>query len=163
MTRRRIQTQTNPLSRPIGLLSLGLFLSACGGGGNGTIGSGNQFPQAGPSAIVNGTSLAFAKSHWKSTNCSVQVELSSDYGFYSVVVAKTGTTTSITGHWATGPDANSLTTDISSGLAGSLWVSTLKTITGSTVSQTFTANVTVQPNTQALGNCIFVLVQGPLS
>lgn len=145
------------------LLGIGLFLSACGGGGNGTIGGGNQSQQSGPGAVVNGASLATAKSHWRGTNCGIQVELSSDYGFDSVVVDTSGKTSAGNGHWAVGPDAKSLTTDLGSGLVGFLWVSSLRTITGSTASQGFTANVVVGPNSQTLVGCNFMLVQGGLT
>ena len=163
MTRRRFETQMIPLRRSAGLIGLGLLLFACGCGGSGTIGGDNQAPQTGPNAISNGSGLASAKSHWRSTNCTVQVELTSDHGFYSVVVDRSGKTSSGGGLWAAGPDANSLTTDLGSGLGGFLWVSALRTITGSTASQAFTANVIVQPNSQTLSNCAFVLVQGSVS
>lgn len=162
MMSRRYETQSICLLCFAGLIAIGLLVSACGGG-SGTIGGGSHPLQTGPTAIFNGASLSSAKSHWKATNCSVQVELTSDSGFYSVVVDKTGKTSSGGGHWLTGPDANSLTTDLSSGLGGFLWVSSLRTITGSTATQAFTANVLVQPNTQVLSGCTFVLLQGPLS
>ena len=161
MTRLRCKTQTIRVLYSAGLIGIGLFLSAFGGG-SGTIGGGNSALQTGPAAIFNGASLPSAKSHWRATNCTVQVELTSDSGFYSVVVDKAGKTSSGGGHWVTGPDATSLTTDLGSGLGGFLWVSSLRTIAGSTSSQAFTANVIVQPNTQILSGCTFVLVQGPL-
>jgi len=162
MIRNHYEIRMIPWSRSAGLIGLGLLLSAFGCGGSGAIGGGNQAPQTGPTAILNGDSLSFATSHWRSTNCSVQVELTGDYGFRSVVVDRTGTTSSAVGRWAPTPDGNSLTTNLGSGLQGFLWVSELITITGSTGSEAFTTNVIVQPNTQTLIDCAFVLVQGAL-
>jgi len=87
---RRHKTQTTRVFSSVGLIGIGLLLSACGGG-TGTLGGGHPL-QTGPTAIFNGASLSSAKSHWRATNCSVQVELTSDSGFYSVVVDKTGKT-----------------------------------------------------------------------
>lgn len=146
------------------LLGLGIFLFACGGGGHGTIGS--QSPQAGPNAILNGATLASATSHWTAAKCGVQVELTSDFGFYSVVVNSSGTTSSGPEKWALGPDSSSVTVGPGDGgLGGFFWVSALKTITGSSTAQTFSANVSVETGStvQSLGSCTFVLVQGKLS
>ncbi len=166
MTRLRFEPHKTQL-RSAGLLGLGLFLFACGGGGSGKIGSsgGNQSPPAGPNAILNGAALASATSHWTSAKCGVQVELTSDNGFYSVVVDSSGKTSSGTEKWAVGPDPNSVTVGPGNGLGGFFWVSALKTITGSTTSQTFSANVSVETGStiQSLGVCTFVLVQAKLS
>jgi hypothetical protein len=150
--------------RFVGLVGLGLFLCACGGGGHGTIGSGSkQPPQTGPNAILNGPALATAASHWTSAKCNVQVELTSDSGFYSIVVDAGGKTSSGPEKWAIGPDSSSVIVGPGSGLGGFFWVSELRSIAGSSSSQIFTANVIVQPNTQILGSCPFALVQGKLS
>jgi hypothetical protein len=167
MTRPRFEPHKTHL-RSIGLLGLGLFLFACGGGGSGKIGSGtgsNQSPQTGPNAILNGVALASATSHWTSAKCNVQVELTSDYGFYSVVVNSSGTRSSSPEKWAVGPDPNSVMVGPGDTLVGFFWVSALKTITGSTTAQTFSANVSVETGdtAQSLGSCTFVLVQGKLS
>lgn len=166
MTHLRFETHKTHL-RSIGLLGFGLFLFACGGGGKGTIGSasGSQPPQTGPNAILNGAALSSATSHWSSARCGVQVELTSDYGFYSVVVDSSGKTSSSPEKWAVGPDPNSVMVGPGDTLGGFFWVSALKTITGSTTAQTFSANVSVETGStsQSLGICTFVLVQGKLS
>lgn len=144
-----------------GLLGLGLCLSGCGGGSM----SGPPPLQAGPNAIWNGAALAAASSHWASTQCRVQVEVTSDFGFWSVVVDNSGTTYSASGKWAVGPDSNSLTTNLGTGLVGFYWVSALKNIAGSTSSQAFTADVIVETGStpQNLGTCTFVLTQKGLT
>src|ERR1035437_6143663 len=123
--------------RLAGLLGLGLFLSACGGGGNVGIGSGTggDTLQTGPNAILNGATLATGTSHWASTQCHVQVQLTSDHGFWSIVVDNTGKTSSGNFLWAVGPNPNSVTVKGGSGLGGFLWVAALGNITGSTSSQ----------------------------
>jgi len=147
------------LLRFVGLLALGL--SGCGGyGGN----NNTPPPATGPNAITNGDTLAVATSHWVSAQCNVQVELTSDYGFYSIVVDNSGTKSSGSFTWAIGPDATSVTVGPGSGLGGFFWVSALKDITGSTASQMFSASVTVetQSTPQSLGSCTFTLMQGNL-
>jgi hypothetical protein len=114
------------LLRFAGLLGLGLFLSACGGGYGGS----NPTPPTGPSAILNGATLATATSHWVSAQCNVQVELTSDYGFWSIVVDTSGTKSSGSQTWAVGPDPNSVTVGPGSGLGRFFWVSALRNITG---------------------------------
>jgi len=163
MTRVRFEREKNTWLRSGAILGLGLFLFACGGGGSGTIG-GNQTPQNGPKAIVNGATLAAAANHWVAARCNVQVELTSDYGFYSVVVDSAGNRSAGTETWAVGPDPNSVEVGPGNGLRGFFWVSALKTITGSTGSQSFTANVSVETGSTAqnLGTCSFVLAQGKL-
>ena len=122
-------------------------------------------PQSGPDAILNGASIATATSHWVSTHCGVQAELTSDYGFYSVVVDSAGTTSFSTETWAVGSNANSITVGPGNGLVGFFWISALGNITGSTSSQAFTASVTVQTGDtqQGLGNCTFALAAKGLS
>jgi hypothetical protein len=159
----RSGTRKIPLLSPVALLWLGLVLSACGGGSGG---KNMVVPQTGPDAILNGAALATATSHWVSTNCSVQAELTSNSGFYSVVVDSAGTTSSGPETWAVGPNANSVTVGPGlGGLVGFFWISALDNITGSTTSQAFTATVVVQTGStsQTLGNCSFVLKQGGLS
>lgn len=157
---RRFRAHPMRLLGFIGLLGLG-FLSGCGGYGTS---SNTPPPATGPDAILNGGTLATATSHWVSTQCNVQVELTSDYGFWSIVVDNSGTKSSGSFTWAIGPDPNSVTVGPGSGLAGFFWVSALKDITGSTVSQTFSASVTVesQSTPQSLGSCTFALTQGNL-
>lgn len=149
----------------LALIWLGLVLSACGGSSSlGTVN--NPVPQTGPNAILNGTALALATSHWVSTDCSVQAELTSNYGFYSVVVDTAGTTSSGPEVWAVGSNPNSITVGPGlGGLVGFFWISALDNITGSTSSQAFTATVVVQTGStsQTLGTCAFVLKQGGLS
>jgi hypothetical protein len=143
------------------LLAVGLFLSACGGGYGGS----NPTSPTGPNAVLNGSTLATATSHWVSSACKVQVELTSDYGFWSIVVDTSGTTSSGSETWAVGPDPNSVTVGPGSGVAGFFWVSALTNITGSTSSQTFKAGVTVDDSSnthQNLGTCTFALQQGKL-
>jgi len=164
----QLQKQERPFMirlRFAGLLGLGLFLSACGGGGNGGIGSGTigNTQQTGPNAILNGATGATSTSHWASTQCRVQVQLTGDHGFWTIVLDNTGRTSSGNFSWSVGPNPNSVTVNGGSGLAGFLWVAGLGNVTGSTSSQRFTAGVTVQPNSQYLGSCTFVLVQGKLS
>jgi hypothetical protein len=89
----------------IALLAVGLFLSACGGGYGGS----NPTSPTGPNAVLNGGTLATATSHWVSSQCKVQVELTTDYGFWSIVVDTSGTTSSGSETWAVGPDPNSVT------------------------------------------------------
>lgn len=158
MTRLRFETLKTYLSRSAGLLGLGLFLSACGGSPGGS----NPLPTAaGPNAILNGATLATATSHWVSAKCGVQVELSSDNGFYSIVLDNSGKASSGPEKWAIGPDSDSVTVGPGTGLGGFYWVSALKNITGSTSSQTFTANVTVETGStnQSLGSCTFASAQ----
>jgi len=160
LTHRHFWFGTMRLLSFAGLLGLGLFLSACGGG----YGGGNTPPATGPTAILNGATLATAATHWVSAQCNVQVELTTDYGFWSIVVDSSGTKSSGSETWAVGPDPNSVTVGPGSGQAGFFWVSALKNITGSTASQIFTASVTVetQSTPQSLGSCSFALVQGNL-
>jgi len=165
IARGALMTRSGPSARifscspSAGLLGLGLFLSACGGGGTAP-------PlQQGPDAVLNGSTLAAAASHWVSTQCNVQVELTSDFGFWSVVTNSAGTTTSGSETWAAVPDSNSLTAGPGfGGETGAFWVSGLGNITGSTSSQTFTATVTVETGSthQNLGSCTFALTQHTL-
>jgi hypothetical protein len=163
----RLETGKVTLPCYIALIWASLVLSACGGGsGNATGGGGNTMvPQAGPNAVLNGASLATATSHWVSTDCSVQAELTGDHGFYSVVVDSRGTTSSGPEAWTVGSNANSVTVGPGvGGLAGFFWISALDNITGSTSSETFTAGVVVQTGStgQSLGTCAFVLKGGAL-
>ena len=105
-----------------GLLGLGLFLSACGGGGNGGIGSGTigNTQQTGPNAILNGATGATSTSHWASTQCRVQVQLTGDHGFWTIVLDNTGRTSSGNFSWSVGPNPNSVTVNGRSDLAGFL-------------------------------------------
>lgn len=149
-----------PLLRAAVLLGLGLFLSSCGGGSD----QSNVTPTAGPDAILNGGTLATATSHWVASGCAVQVELTSDYGFYSIVTSTSGTTTAESETWAVGPDANSVTVGPGTSQKGAFSVSNLGEIARST-STTFTANVTVVSlgTHQSLGTCTFTLTQQNLS
>jgi hypothetical protein len=150
--------------RSAALFTLALTLAGCGGGSGASIAT----PQTGVNAILNGATLATATSHWASTACRVQVELTSDNGFWSVVVDSSGTTTSAQETWTTaaGSDGTTVTIGPGLGLATASWVSYLTGISGSTSSQTFTANVTVRDGTSAtypLGSCTFALIQKGLS
>lgn len=64
------RSRGNSLMRGAGLLALGSFLSACGGGSKSS-----PAPVVGPNAILNGSSLATATTHWVATACAVQVDL----------------------------------------------------------------------------------------
>ena len=157
LTRLRSWALTMLLLR-FAVFAVGLFLSACGGGYGGS----NPTSPTGPNAVLNGSTLATATSHWASSQCKVQVELTGDYGFWSIVVDSSGTTSSGSETWAVGPDANSVTVGPGSGF---FWVSALTNITGSTSSQTFNAGVTVDDSSnthQNLGTCSFALQQGKL-
>jgi hypothetical protein len=149
-------------SGPAGLLGLSLFLTACGGGGSSMIA-----PQAGPEAVLNGASLTTATSHWVSTRCEVEAELTKDKGFLSVVTDTAGTTTYASETWTTAAsNANSVTVGPGlGGEGGAFWITSLGNINGSTSSQAFTANVNVQTqdNPQNLGSCTFTLTQKGLS
>jgi hypothetical protein len=144
------------------MLTFALFIAGCGS--NSSSGSPPP-PTTGPDAILNGSSLSSATNHWVSTSCNIQVELTSDKGFWSIVVDTSGTKSSASEMWAVGPDANSVTVGPGSGVAGFFWVSALTNMAGSTSSQSFTAGVTVDDSTnthQNLGNCRFTLQQGSL-
>jgi len=121
-------------------------------------------PTSGPEAVLNGSTIATATSHWVSTQCRVQVELTSDYGFFSVVVNSAGTTSSGSFIWTPGSQPNSVSVNGSSGLKGFSWVSELLNISGSTSSNAFTADAVVESNAtpQSLGTCTFALAQGTL-
>lgn len=152
--------------RLVSTLVLGMLLSSCGGSsGSSNTGGNNSSAQAGPSAVLNGASLASATTHWVSAQCHVQAELTSDSGFWSVVVDTSGTTSSGSETWTIGPDKNSITVGPGSGLKGFFWISALGEISGSTSSKVFTANVVVETssNVQNLGSCTFTLAQGALS
>jgi hypothetical protein len=157
---------TGHIYRTAALLALASFLTACGGSSSSSTGiSTGPTQQNGPNAVVNGASLAAATSHWVSNSCHVQVELTTDNGFYSVVVDNLGHTSSGPEKWAIGANANSITIGPgNSGLGGFFWVSALGNIAGSTTSQSFTANVSVTTNTtsQNLGICTFALAQKSL-
>ena len=143
---------------PALLLGLSLSLSACGGGNM-------TQPQVGPQAILNGNSLKTATSHWSSTKCRSQIELTSDFGFWSVVVNNAGDTYQGVGLWTASVDGDGLTDNLGGGLSGYSWVSALKSIQGSTASQSFTATVITEVNDtpQNLGTCTFTLVSKGLS
>ena len=149
------------------MLAVGSLLSACGGGGNGSTGSiGGNKAQTGPYGILNGTSLTSATSHWVSTTCHVQVELTSDKGAYTIVVDRTGRTSAGTATWTIVSDPTSVgIISGGGGLGGFYWVSGLTQITGSVASQSFTAGVSVTTNStsQSLGTCTFALTPGNLN
>jgi hypothetical protein len=151
----RLDTDTSSLLCAAALLGLAL-LSSCGGGSDQT----NAAPTAGPEAILNGATLAGATSHWVSSGCAVQVELTSDYGFYSMVTSTSGTTTAASETWAVGPDSDSVTVGPAPSLKGAFSVSNLGEITRLT-STTFSATVTVVSvaTHQSLGSCTFTLAQ----
>ena len=147
-------------SRFAGLLGLCLFLSACGGGGSTTV------TPVGAKAVLNGPTLATATSHWVASDCKVQAELTSDYGFLSVVTDTAGGTTTASLTWAAGSSSTSVTVGPSiGGQSGVFWITALSGINGSIASQTFTANVTVETGStpQSLGSCTFTLTQKGLS
>lgn len=144
------------------LLTSGLLLAACGSynGNSTTTGS------SGPTAILNGATLATANTHWVSQACNVQVELTADGGFWSIVADISGTTTSMNNTWTIGSTPNNITIGPGSGEASFTWVSSLTNISGSTSSKSFSAGVTtlsgsdIQSN---LGSCEFTLSNGGLS
>jgi len=143
------------------LIALGTFLTSCGAY---NAGNPNPNPATGPDAVINGANLATATTHWVSSDCNVQVELTSDSGFWSIVVDTSGTKSSGSETWAVGPDTDSITIGPGSGLVGFFWVSALTKITGSTTSKAFTADayVTTQSTQQNLGICNFTLANGTL-
>lgn len=114
---------------------------------------------AGPALISNGPTLASAGSRWVSTECRVQVELTSDHGFWSIV-DDGGSRSSVTGEWAPGHDSKTIIAHPGSD-PGRLWVSVIRKIDGSTSARTFTAHITVetQSTTKELGSCTFALMQ----
>ena len=143
------------------LLGLGLFLSVCGGGS----GSSTPLPTTGPDAILNGATLSAATNHWVSTQCRSQVELNGDHTFFSIYVDKSGRMSSGSEKWSVGNDSNSVTVGPGDGgLGGFYWVSSLREISGSTSSKTFTADVSVETGStnQTLGSCTFSLMQNGL-
>jgi hypothetical protein len=140
------------------LLGLGGLLSACGGG--------SMPPQpTGVNAILNGSTLAKATSHWVSKSCAIQAELTSDHGFLSVVTNTSGDTTTASLTWTPSVSQNSVTVSSLGGEGGTFWITSMSGIGGSVASQQFTAAVTVetQDTPQNLGNCTFSLTQGGLS
>lgn len=150
-------TRRIPLLPATGLLALGLLLSSCGGGGSGAMGS-----QSGPYAVSNGATAGAATTHWTAPECGLQIALTNDYGFYSIVVDTSGHTSSGPETWALGTNANSITVGPGvGGLGGFFWVSALGNIAGSTASQSFSASVTVETGSthQSLGTCTFTLAK----
>ena len=138
----------------VGLLLVTPMMTGCGN-------SGQKLTQ-GPNAVLNGGSIASATSHWVAQACGVQVEITSDGGFYSVVTDTSNTTWSGVGTW-TASGANGLVTS-GFGAEGFFWVAELANISGSTSSGAFAAVTTVDGTgtQQTLGNCMFALQQGAI-
>ena len=123
-------------------------------------------PPPSSQGILNGATHAAATSHWVATSCGVQVELTADGNAWTVVVDTSGTTSSGAEKWTSGTSANSINIGPGSGQGGFFWVSALTNIKGTTVSEAFSADVTVGDGTnthQDLGTCSFTLQTGPLS
>jgi hypothetical protein len=116
-----------------------------------------------PTAISNGSTLASADSRWVSTDCRVQVELTADHGFWSVV-DDAGKRFSGRGRWAANDDPHTVIARPGSDVEA-LSVSAITKIDGSTSAQTFTAHVTLNgPSaTKELGSCAFALVRHGLA
>ena len=130
------------------VLGLGSLMLACGNA-NGTRNS------VGPTAILNGSALSSASSHWMSQNCAVQVELTSDGAFISAVTDQSGTTTNSEGTWAPSGSSGATAT------GQSVWVDSLTNIAGSTSAKSFSAGVSVDEGfQQSLGTCSFTLQSG---
>lgn len=140
------------LLKYLAVLTLVISMIACGGGNSPNTNT------LGPTAIINGSSLANAGSHWVSTGCAVKVELTSDGGFISAVTDTSGSTTMTSGTWtAIGSDGAATT-------GSSAWVDGLTNISGSTSSLAFSARVGVYDGYQQnLGTCNFGLQSGGLT
>ncbi len=150
------------IMRASGVIALCSLLSACGGG------SFNQQNNVGPTAILNGGTLSTASSHWVGQNCSIQVELTADGGFWFWGRNISGITVSGAGTWSVDPtdSASALMPNEMSGLEGTFWATQLKSIQGSTASRSFTADVIVALNAgggnQQLNSCVFGLQSGAM-
>src|SRR5438477_3748380 len=156
MQRRPRLTKTKMKSRVLiavmGVGALTALATCCGGGSHS-----QQGPTAGPTAILNGSTLATVNSHWVAQNCGVKVELAANGEFRSAVTDTSGTTHSSSGTW-TASGTNSADTGGSFG-----WVNRLTNISGSTSSQTFSAGVDVYLNyQQSLGTFTITLQPGGL-
>src|SRR5580692_7459638 len=132
-------------------LTLTVVVTACGSG------SGNKVQNTiGPTAILNGASLAAATSHWGSGPCSVKVELTADGGFISAVTDMSGITYTTSGTWTA-----SGTSDATSNTP----VNQLTGISGSTASQSFSATQVgvFLSYQQSTGPCGFALQDGVIA
>lgn len=137
-------------------------MAGCGGGSNG---NNNGKSGIGPTAVVNGGTLASATSHWVAQNCALQVEIAQDHGFISVVTDTSGTTTSETLTWTLFANTG-LTTAGGGGAQGFFWITSMTGMTGSTASGHFSSTVTVMDSSgtsQTLGPCAFSLEPGRLT
>jgi hypothetical protein len=140
---------------------LKLLLTACGGGRSGS----NSQVSIGPDGILNGSTLASASSHRVSQQCHVQVALTADGGFWSIVIDAGGTTTSMGDTWTVGPSSQSLTAGPGGGASGFTWVSAMTNISGSISSQRFSVGLNTNNGSdvpKSLGTCSFALQQGGL-
>jgi hypothetical protein len=115
-------------------LALGAsFMLGCGGG--------TMQPQntVGPAAILNGSTFAAVNTHWESATCGVQIELSGDGNFRSLVGDISGDKFGSNGTWT----ASGTSSAVMSG-TGIAWVSALTDINGATASGKFNSGVSVQ-------------------
>ena len=144
-----------------GLLALAvvLTLSACRDSGD----KSNPSSAAVLDLISNGSTLPLAESRWVSTECRLEVELTRDHGFWSIV-DDSGKRSSIRGRWTEGKDPHSVT--IAPGPdVGGFWVSAISKIDGSISARTFTAQIAIKTRstTKDLGSCTFALMQHGLA
>ena len=112
----------------------------------------------GPSAILNGGTLATANSYWAASNCAAKVELTADGGAITSVKDTSGTTYTNQGTWAAlGSNGAEMT-------GTTVWIDQLTSISGSTSSGTFAGGVEVEDNglQVSLGNCKFAVQSGQI-
>ncbi|HTS34395.1 MAG TPA: hypothetical protein VMH04_01920 [Candidatus Solibacter sp.] len=140
---------------PALLIALSSLVVACGGGDS----SMNQ-NMIGPSAILNGSSLAGSNSYWAASNCPVKMELAADNGFVYWAADRTGTISEGYTTWSPSGDSS-----LSTGGGTFLWIASVGKIEGSTSSKVFAADVLVTDATntsQLYPGCSFSLQVGQL-
>lgn len=135
-------------------LALGAsFMLGCGGG---TM----QPPQntVGPTAVLNGSTFPAVNTHWESATCGVQIELSGDGNFRSLVGDISGDKFGSDGTWM----ASGTSSAVMSG-TGIAWISALTNIKGSTASGKFNSGVSVEDrlgDQHSAPSCDFILFGG---
>ncbi|MDT8066633.1 MAG: hypothetical protein ROO76_00565 [Terriglobia bacterium] len=153
-------------SLPIIVFVAALCLGGCGGTPESSNTNLRTAPNTGGYAILNGSTLSGATSHWESAECKVKLELASNYWMiYSVdgVGSSTATVGAVT-QWSVGSTDKDVAVPLPDPPMFAYYLTGITSIDGSTSSGSFKAGVKILETASGtqVYPCAFVLQSGPI-